>query len=157
MHLLRQVENSYNMEHILPHLLWRNPKVYWNAYIKAMLLFDAHLFGHWSSTQSPKYLKESAFAKWNCLLISLQWDRRLRERWASSTFSWLKGFLPLWLGVLGALDVVSVLTYLCWICSTPSPAFCLPVPTQENGFVCFPAKISHGQGKHRSGWVWEPL
>lgn len=27
-HLLRQVEKSYNMEHILPHLLCRHPKVH---------------------------------------------------------------------------------------------------------------------------------
>lgn len=64
-HLLRQVENSYNIEYILPHLLWKYPKVHWNAYIRAVLLLDAHLFEHWYSTQSPKYLKQSALAKWN--------------------------------------------------------------------------------------------
>lgn len=28
------------MEHILPHLLWRYPKVHWNAYIRAVVLLD---------------------------------------------------------------------------------------------------------------------
>lgn len=70
-HLLRQVENSYSTEDILPHLLWRYPKVHWNAYIKAVLLLDACLFEYWSSTQSSKYLKQRAFAKWNFWLTSV--------------------------------------------------------------------------------------
>jgi len=45
-HLLRLVENSHNMEDILPHLLWRCPKVHSKAYIKAVLLLEAHLFEH---------------------------------------------------------------------------------------------------------------
>lgn len=34
-----------------------------------------------------------------------------------------------------------------------SPALCLSVPTQQNGFVCFPTKISHVRGESGSGWV----
>lgn len=118
-HLLRQVENSYNIEHILPHLLWRYPKVHWNTYTEAGVLLDAHLFELWSSTQSPKYLKQSVFAKWNLVNVSIV-GGKWWKRWASSSSFCLEAFLPLWLGVSGAVDVVSALIYLGWVLSTPS-------------------------------------